>query len=77
MAAAGGIYAAPTNDCYVVANEKSRAVIFIYCDNRKFSPHQSPAVTASPKGEAIRVVYPQNHFVAEDLCKERSKYRLY
>ena len=53
------------------------AVIFMFCYRREFSPHQSPAVTASPKGEAIRVVYPQNHFVAEDLCKERSKYRLY
>ena len=28
------------------------------CGNRKFSPHQSPAVTASPQGEAIHVVYP-------------------
>ena len=35
-----------------------RVVDFIYCNNRKFPPHQSPAVTASPQGEAVWAVYP-------------------
>ena len=35
-----------------------RVVDFIYCNRHKFPPHPSPAVTASPQGEAIRAVYP-------------------
>ena len=35
-----------------------RVVDFIDCNNRKLTPHPSPAVTASPQGEAIQAVCP-------------------
>ena len=40
VAATGGIYAAPTEYPQ-------------YCTTRKFPPHQSPAVTASPRGGSL------------------------
>ena len=44
-----------------------RVVDFIYCNRRKFAPHPSPTVTASPQGggkKAIRAVYPVGYIIA-------------
>ena len=59
MVATGGIVAVPTSQpvIFVITYGRGRGlprpygvVNFVCCSNRNFPPHQSPTVTASPKG---------------------------